>query len=281
MVRIITDSAADYEQNEREALGITCVPMTITFGDRDYADGVDLSKETFYKLLETEDFPVTSQPSPERFHEVFRQVEAAGDEAVVVLISSGLSGTLQGASLGRSMLDHPERVHLVDGGHATSAQRLVVDYAVKLRDQGLEAAEIAEKAQALVPRIRLYAVMDTLKYLQKGGRLTRTAAALGTLANLKPIIQLPDRRPVDVVGKVIGIRRALAWLVERIGKDELDPEFPIYTEYSRNRDNGLALQELLKKAGYEVDPELFFHLGPTVGAHIGPDAAGLVYVVKE
>lgn len=280
MVRIITDSAADYTQAELKARGVTAVPMPITFGDEVFRDGVDLTKDEFYTRLAAGEFPRTSQPSPELFRALFAEAKDAGDEVVAVVLSSGLSGTFQGANLAKSMLEDSTGIYVVDGKSASIGQRMLVDYAVRLRDEGKSAAEIAASLEEAAPRVRFYAVMDTLKYLQKGGRLSRTAAAMGTLANLKPVIQLPTGA-VEVVGKAIGMRRAIDILVDKVKKGNVDPNFPIYTVYSHNRENCEALRAAMEKAGCPADPELIFDLGPTIGTHIGAGACGAAFLTRE
>lgn len=280
MVRIITDSAADFTSAELEARCVTRVSMPVRFSGEVFYDGVDLTKEAFYARLEKGELPQTSQPSPETFRERFEAARAAGDEVVAVLISSALSGTFQGANFARSMLDDPDGVYIVDSKSASLGQRLLVDYAVRLRDGGRSAREIAAAVEAAAPRVRFYAVVDTLKYLQRGGRLSRTAAAMGTLANLKPIIQLPTGA-VEVVGKAIGMRRAIDFVVDKVKKGNVDPDFPVYTVYSRDRANCDALLASLEKEGCAADPDLCFDLGPTIGAHIGPGACGAAFITRD
>lgn len=280
MVQIVVDSAGDLTAEEVRAKGLARVSMPVRFGDETFLDGVDLTKEVFYERLERGEYPATSQPSPEAFREAFAAALEQGNEVLTILISSGLSGTIQGAMLARDMLPDGKRVHIVDSGTAAVGLRLLIDQAVCLRDQGLSAGEIAEKLEEMVPRLRLFATIDTLKYLQKGGRLSRSAAALGMLANVKPVVQLP-LGPVEVVGKAIGTRRALEQVVEKVQKANLDPEAPVYLVYARDRENCDKLREMLQEIGVAVKAEDCYDLGPTIGTHVGPGAAGVAFLAKE
>ena len=187
-IRIITDSAADYSAQEIEKRQIACIPMTVTFGDTEYLDGRDITKEQFFELLTNgSDFPRTSQPSPASFLEYFEAAKEAGDTVIAVLVSSALSGTFQNAVLAKSMAEY-EDIFIIDSKIATLGMRILVDRAVRMRDRGCSPQEIVTEVEHLKPRLRLFAGLDTLEYLAKGGRLSKTAATLGNLANLKPII---------------------------------------------------------------------------------------------
>ena len=175
MVRIITDSAADFEPQELEKHDITCVPMQISFDDNEYKENENLTKEQFYELLENcENFPKTSQPTPYDFEVLLEEFMENGDECIIITISSALSGTYQNAFLVKNMLDY-ENCYVLDSLNATAGQRLLVDYAVKLRDEGKTVKEIFEELEILKTKIKLYACVDTLEYLHKGGRLSKTA----------------------------------------------------------------------------------------------------------
>ncbi|MGM9605829.1 MAG: DegV family protein [Faecousia sp.] len=162
MIRIITDSAADFEPEEIARLGISCVPLSVRFGNAEYQENINLSKEMFYQLLEHEsDMPSTSQPSPQAFLSVLQEAQDAGDEAIVITLSSALSGTCQNAFLAKNILEY-EQCYIVDSLTATAGERILVEHALKLRSAGQCAKEIASELEALRSRITLYACMDTL-----------------------------------------------------------------------------------------------------------------------
>ena len=241
MIRILTDSACDLSAQELEHYGITAVPLSIHFGETVYRDGVTLEKDRFYELLrESEEFPKTSQPSPSDFESHFEEAKRADDEVVAVLISSALSGTYQGAQIAKTMADY-DKIYLVDSLTATVGERLLLLEAVKLRDAGKSAAEIAEALEALKKRITIWACLDTLEYLYKGGRLSRTAAGIGTLANMKPIITVTGDGNVAVHKKCIGQKRSMEQLVRLTEGKRPDPAYPLFGLYTYDRANCAAL----------------------------------------
>ncbi len=277
-VRILVDSAADYSAAEIEKRQITCIPMTITFGEKQYTDGVDLSKEEFFEKLIGEDvFPKTSQPSPAVFEEYFEEAKEAGDSVVAILISGALSGTIQSASLAKDMVDYGD-IYIVDSKSATLGIRLLADKAVRMRDQGKSAAEIAGKLEELRSRIRIYAGLDTLEYLQKGGRLSKTEAAIGRLANIKPIITVNIDGEVVMHGKQRGVKHVCRQLAKILEEEAPDKNYPVYFLYAYDKKNCITFIQSLQKKGMEFGEVKTRGIGPTIGTHIGPGAFGIVYI---
>ena len=170
MVRIITDSAADFEPIELERMQISCIPLKVMFGTTEYEENISLTKNQFYdKMLETGTLPKTSQAAPQVLADLFDEAKAAGDEAIYFTLSSSLSGTWQSAMFIQEDLGYPG-AYVVDTCNATGGQRMLVEYAVRLRDEGKCAADIVEAVEALRQRVVLYACINTLEYLYKGGR---------------------------------------------------------------------------------------------------------------
>lgn len=280
-IRIITDSAADYSAQEIEKRQIACIPMTVTFGDTEYLDGRDITKERFFELLtKGSDFPRTSQPSPASFLEYFEEAKEAGDTVIAVLISSALSGTFQNAVLAKSMAEYDD-IFIIDSKIATLGMRILVDRAVRMRDRGCSPQEIVTELERLKPRLRLFAGLDTLEYLAKGGRLSRTAAALGSLANLKPIITFTQDGNVTLCGKQMGIRHACRQTAKLVRENEPDMEEPLYLLYSYDQKNCAAFHHALQKNGLGINSPKVRGIGPIIGTHIGTNAFGIVYVAKE
>lgn len=277
-VRIIMDSAADYSAMEIEKRQITCVPMAITFGDEQYLDGVDISKDEFYeKLIEGEVFPKTSQPSPAKFVECFEEAKQAGDSVVAILISGTLSGTVQTANLAKDMVEY-EDIHVVDSKSATLGIRILVDRAVHMRDHGKNAEEIVAELEDLKSRIRIYAGLDTLEYLYKGGRLSKTQASIGKLANIKPIITVDEEGSVALYGKQVGIRHVCRQIAKILEEESPDMNYPVYFLYSYDKKNCITFIQSLQKKGMDFGEVKTRGIGPTIGTHIGPGAFGIVYV---
>ena len=278
MVRIITDSASDFEPDEIAKLSLYSVPLSVSFGDATYQENVNLSKKMFYHLLEREPhMPRTSQPSPQAFLSVLQEVKEAGDQAVVITMSSALSGTYQGAVLAKNTLDF-EECFVVDSLTATAGERLLVETALNLRSEGKTAAEIAEALEALRTQVSLYACMDTLKYLRKGGRLSGATYLVGSMMNIKPILHVsPDGR-AEIPAKVRGVRKGMHYLINKLKSEKVDSAYPLYIVYTGSQENGVMLAAELQKQGFSIPPQRIVPVGAVVGAHIGPNAFGIVYV---
>ena len=280
MVRIITDSAADLEPREYEQLNITCIPLTVFFGEREYRENVNLTKDQFYELVATGEYPKTAQASPQVLMDLFEEAKAAGDEAIYITLSSALSGTYQNACAVKQMVDY-EGCYVVDGKNATGGQRMLIEYAAKLRDEGKSAREIVAGVESLNGRIVLYACMDTLEYLYRGGRISQTVYKLGTLAQVKPIIRVSDDGRVEVPAKAMGMRKGMEYLCKRVEERKPDPNFPFYAMYTADRTNGEALAQKFRDMGYDIPAERVINVGAAIGSHVGPNACGMVYIAQE
>lgn len=277
-IRIITDSAADYSAQEIERRGITCIPMTISFGEEEYLDGVNLTKEEFFeKIAAGGTFPKTSQPAPTTFINCFEEAKNAGDTVIIILIAGVLSGTIQSARLAKEMVEY-DPIYIIDSQNATLGMRILVDRAVVLREQGCAAEKIVEELEALIPRIRLYAGLDTLEYLYKGGRLSKGQATLGNLVNLKPVITVTEEGTVELCGKQIGMRQAYKYIAKILEEDAPDVDYPIYFLYSYDKRNCVNFIQYLKKKGIDFGTPKLRGIGATIGSHIGIGAFGIVYV---
>lgn len=275
MVKILLDSASD---------GKFChphdyfVPLTVELGGRAYKDSIDLRAQRFYKLLTaSQEFPKTSQPSPEDFLPCFAEAKANGDEIVYLSISSALSGTLQSANIAKEMAEY-DNIHIVDTKTGTHMIGLLARYAQKLVDEGLSGAEIAERVLQLRERQVVYAGLQTLEYLYKGGRLSRTSAAIGTIANIKPIITVNDEGKVDSFAKAIGVKRAIQTIIKQVQSCQIDEEFEIWSLCSIENENCEALEAALAEIGHPVSGRM--QIGPTIGAHVGPGVYGVTFIRK-
>ena len=278
MVRIITDSAADFEPEELQNRNITCIPLTVMFGQEQYQENVNLSKDRFYELLLSGgELPKTSQASPQVLLDLLEDAAAAGDEAVYLTISSGISGTYQTAMGTRSLVEG-EGLYVLDSLNATGGQRILVEYAAKLRDEGKTAAEILEAVEAIRDKIVLYACIDTLEYLYKGGRISRTAYTLGSMAQIKPIIRVDESGGIEVPAKAMGMRKGMDMLCKKAESIPHSEDFPFYVMYTNHREVAEKLAQRLHTVGIDVPGERIIQVGAAIGAHIGPDACGIVYV---
>lgn len=276
MIKILVDSSSDYEIKEIKEKGLEFIPISITIGEKDYSDGVDFEKNQFYELLKnSSDFPKTSQPSPEAFLKVFRDAKENGDSVICILLSSALSGTCQSAVLAKNIVEY-DNIYIIESLSATYPIKIMADYALALVKKGLSAKEIVQKTEELKPRITLLAGLDTLEYLAKGGRLSKSAVAIGELANIKPVITLTKEGSVGVLGKCIGRNKAVSQVIKHMQELKIDSDFPIYPIYTYGTDNCMRFEEKLNELGYHLNDRL--QVGATIGAHIGPDAFGIVFV---
>ena len=281
MVRIITDSAADFEAQELEQLKITYIPLVVSFGDDSYRDGVELNKAQFYeKLLGSDVNPKTAQPSPALLEEIFTQAHEAGEEAVYISLSSGLSGTFQTARMICGDLEF-DGCFVVDGLNATGGQRLLVAHACRLRDAGKPASEIVSAIEALRGRVRLYACLNTLENLYRGGRISHTVYKVGSMAQIKPIISIDTDGKVAVPGKAMGMRKGMDTLCKYLDTHQPDPDFPVYLMYTNQRQAAETLGTRMEAHGHSIPDDRIIGVGAAIGTHIGPEACGLVYIEKE
>lgn len=279
MVRLITDSSADLEPKEYERLNITCIPLTVFFGDREYQENVNLSKDQFYDLLAGGEYPKTSQPSPQLLLDLFEAAKEAEDEALYISISSGISGTYQTACATRELAEY-DGCYVLDSKNATGGLRLILEYAAKLRDEGRTAEEIMEGVQSIQDKIVLYACMDTLEYLYRGGRISQTVYKLGTLAQVKPIIRVTDEGTIEVPAKAMGMRKGIDWLSRRVEERKPSADHNFYAMYTGDRSNGVLLAEKFRAMGYDIPDEKIINVGAAIGSHVGPNACGMVYVAE-
>lgn len=278
-VRIITDSASDMPAEKARIRRVNTIPLSVHFGPATYYDGKNLSHDLFYKLLTAgEHHPTTSQPSPETFLQEFEDAQNAGDSVVCILLAGTLSGTFQSAFIAKQMCGY-DQIYLVDSTTATAGMQILINYACKLRDSGLDAAGIAEAVEAIKDRIRIFAVVDTLEYLRKGGRLSAAQAALGTVSRLKPIIAVKDGK-VSVASKAFGTGAATKSFLKLIANNPVDDSFPSYFLYSSDSSKKDELIPLLRQQNTLPSRLHDCRIGATIGTHIGPGAFGMAYVAK-
>ena len=276
MIYLLLDSASDC--NVKGKPGYEFVPIVVSIGGNEYRDGIDLDKDTFYDLLiHSEEFPKTSQPSPQVFAELFERVRDNGDELVYFALSSALSGTFQSAVIAKQMVDY-DGIYLVDSLTASHGIKILLRNAEKMIAQGATAQEIAESSERLKGRIRIVAAVDTLEYLHRGGRLSRGAAAVGTVAGIKPTITVSKEGTVSVLGKSLGRGKAMQHILKVMSGIQRDEQYPVDTLFSYGEENCVELEKKLTEAGYPLGDRL--QIGSTIGAHVGPGAYGVVFVEK-
>ena len=279
-VKIITDSASDVLTPYHPAVSV--LPMTITFGDQQYRDKEELSHQRFYELLiESEQLPSTSQIGPAQFEEAFQAQVDAGHSVVAVILSGKLSGTYQSACIAAE--EFPQKVFVVDSENAALGEGILVQRAAQLVDQGLEAPEIAQRLEDEKKDIRLIALLDTLEYLKRGGRISKSVAAIGVLLSIKPVIAVQNGE-VCMLGKARGSKNGNNLLVQEIQKTTgIDFERPYCLGYSGFHNDMLQKYIADSRSLWEGHAE---HLpigtiGATIGTHIGPGAVGVAFFQKR
>lgn len=281
-VRIITDSGSEYKSSDHPALEV--LPLTVAFGDDVYREGVDITYDQFYEMLaEREEFPSTGQTTPFLFQEALEHAREAGEDVVVVTMSSRLSGTYQSACMAAAAAREAGlgTVRVVDSLSMTLGERIVVQYALRLVDEGLGADEIADALEASVPRVHIFGLVDTLEYLKRGGRIPAAAGTVGELLSIKPVITVTDGEVV-VLGKARGSKKGRTLLHREIDKvGGIDFDMPAALGYS-----GLS-DEMLRKyleeyrgvwedvIGEEDLP--ISQVGAAIGVHVGPGGIAIAF----
>lgn len=280
-VKIITDSASDISESEAKALGITMLPMSVRFGEEEFFDGVSITPTEFYeKLIESDTLPKTSQVTPFMFERAYAELTENGDEVIVITISSKLSGTYQSAK--SAALDYDGKVFVVDSLNAAIGERLLCEYALSLIKQGKGAKEVASELEGSKGRIRLMALLNTLEYLKKGGRISAVTAFAGEVLGIKPVIAVIDGE-VKLVGKARGSKNGENLLNELVKKSGVDFDMPLGTIYSGTSDHLLNKYiedsvDLWKNGTAAVSKHV---LGATIGTHVGPNAIGVAFFAQK
>ena len=273
--RIIVDSTSDLLPHIKEQVCV--VPLTVHFGNEEYVDGVTIDHKAFYeKLVETDVHPSTSQATPAAFEQEYEKAKAAGEAAVVIVLSSKLSGTYQSAMIAAAEYDN---IYVVDSCTVAIGGGILVEYALKLLNEGMEAKEITEKLEEAKHRIVVVALVDTLEYLKKGGRISKTVAFAGSILNIKPVLSLTGGE-INMLGKARGSKMGNNLLVQEIEKaGGVDFSMPLLLGYT-----GLSNAMLLKyiedsKHIWEgnVDEVRYTSIGSVIGTHAGPGAVAVAF----
>jgi len=273
-VRVVTDSTADIPAQLREALNIEMVPLKVHFGSETYRDSVDMEATQFFeKLVSSSSLPTTSQPSPVEFLETYKRLaeESGGGSIISIHLSSRMSGTYQSALLAQSMIEDGADVHVFDSRTASYGIGMLVVAAAEAAQAGKSKDEIVAMLEAIRREEKMYFLVDTLEYLQKGGRIGRAAALLGSLLNIKPILSISEEGEVFSVDKVRGHKKAMARIIELLKADYGDRPIHVTVAHANNMPGAEELHALMtehfdvKSIGYAI-------IGPVIGTHSGPGA---------
>ena len=280
MVRIIIDSTIDL--TPAVASRVEIVPLTVNFGQNEYKDGINITRREFYeKLIECDTLPTTSQATPDAFDGAFKKIAAQGDTAVVITLSQKLSGTYQSACIAAG--EYGDRIHVVDSGSTAIGSGVLVEYALDCVDKGMDAKTVAKAIEKERSRVIVIAMLDTLEYLKKGGRISSTVAFAGSLLMIKPVACIDDGE-IKILGKARGSKAANNLLVTEIEKaGGVDFSMPLLLGYT-------GLSDVLLKKYIEDSSALWKHsrsalesvqIGSVIGTHAGPGAVAVAFFKNE
>lgn len=277
MIRIITDSTSGMLQEEASRLGIKIVPCTLIWDGKEYLDGVDMSTEEFYERLSSSGtLPTSSLPAPSQFAEAYEEAKAAGEDVLAILISSRLSGAYQSACKAKKLVQGV-RIEVIDTFNTIMGERILLEQAAARRDRPLD--EVKSFIEGLIPRIRSWGVMDTLKYLHKGGRLSGGAAVVGSILQIKPVVAV-EGGEIRLKCKTIGNRKAMRQIAELMKKYPVDRSFPMCYAYAAKTTKCELLMEAIG-VDKETVQDRIFPISPVIGTYVGPDACLVSYVQAE
>ncbi|MDQ6712167.1 MAG: DegV family protein [Candidatus Dormibacteraeota bacterium] len=275
MVRIVTDSTADLTSAQQQAAGITVVPLNVHFGDRVFRDHVDLTGDEFFRrLMASAQLPRTSQPSVGVFEEAYRALRQNGDDIVSVHLSSKVSGTYNSALMAAKEVDETA-IEVVDSLSTSMALGFIALEGAKLAREGKDRATIAERLRTLVPKARVICVVDTLTYLERGGRIGKARALLGSLLNVKPILQLNNGEVVPV-GRARGMPQGLSKLVELLERDGQVSQLAVMHGAASAHAAQVRDRVAASYPGLDI---LLTEIGAVLGTHTGPGVIGFTYLV--
>jgi DegV family protein with EDD domain len=271
-IKIVTDSTADLPKGLLEELDIQIVPLKIHFGEESYLDSITLTSDQFYeKLASSEKLPTTSQPSPIDFTDVYERIAEEGDaEILSIHLSGSLSGTVQTASIAAGMVEDKVRVHVLDSKIASYALGMVVIEAARAAREGKTLAACLEAAERVIQTQRVFFVLDTLTYLQKGGRIGKASALVGSLLNVKPILTIDETGTVAPVEKIRGKKKAVARIIEMVKEYAGDSSVVAAAIYSTGEEEAKVLAEEVARALNVVESVAIGQLGPVIGTYGGP-----------
>lgn len=275
MLKVFVDSGSSIKQEEKEKYQVEIIPLNLLLGEKEYLDGINLEMDEFYKfLIDEKGFPKTSLPDLDEVQNRVNKCVEAGDDVIILTISSLISGTHNAISM---LFKDESKVRVVDSKMAVGGIRLLVDEINKNRDKSVD--EIVEKVNALIPRIKIMAIPETLNYLLRGGRLSKMDWLLGSMLNVKPIIGFKDGK-VSVLAKKMGLKNGMVYIVNALKEFKCDENYEIIPSYTYNKGNVDKLIAMTDEK-FKKQMKVFDNLDPAIACHWGPNAFGFVFVGKE
>ena len=282
MIKLLTESGCDLTYEEAEKLHVTLLPLHVRFLEEEYLDGVNLSKEEFYeKLIESTEFPKTSQVTPFAYEEAIQKEVEEGNEVIVITLSSKLSGCFQSAT--NAAREVNGKVAVIDSYSACVGTQILIREASNQIENGMSFEELVDHLEEIKKKIHVIALVNTLEYLKKGGRISAASATAGKLLGIKPVIAIEEGE-IKLEGTARGSKNGQNLLRKYIEKHPISFKHPVSLAYSGFTDT--ILMKYLKDSSslYEGVPEEFFHIsciGAAIGSYIGPDAIGVAFFSEE
>ena len=277
-IRIVTDSTSDIPIEDQQKLDIDIVPLSVIFGDQKYTDGYELKKPQFYEMLsECTTLPSTSQINPDGFFDLFKGYVDAGDQVIGIFLSSKISGTCQSALIAKDMVGSGD-IHIVDSRSATFGLAILVFEAIRMRDEGAAAADIADRLNELRDKVQFLGAVDTLKYLKMGGRLSSPATIIGGMLHIKPLVSMINGK-VESIGKARGQQGAYNEIVHLMKAAEPDPNFPFVFGHTNAPGMAKTFIDIVGKS-FDVSGHRLLEIGCVIGTHAGPGCVGVGYIKK-
>ncbi len=277
-VNIVVDSTADLRENIKSEVNV--IPLTVTFGEEEFIDGVTITHEEFYKKLISSDvLPHTSQATPADFENIFGEIAARGESAVVITLASKLSGTYQSACIAAAEYDN---IYVLDSGSAAIGSGLLVEMALNLVKEGKSAKEIFEILEEKKKNLYVVAVLDTLQYLKKGGRISSTVAFVGGMLSIKPVICVKDGE-IEIIGKARGLKAGNNMIISQAQNlGGFDGDCPFIYGYTGLDDQPVKsfMEESRSLWQDFCDAAEFSIVGSVIGTHAGPGAIALAFFKK-
>lgn len=281
-IKLVVDSSSEITQEESKKMGVYCLPLTVSFEEDMFRDGVDLSYDEFYdKLSEYESLPKTSQVTPYLYEEAFKEILSNGDIPVAITLSSEISGTYNSAILASNQFD--EEIHVIDSLTTSCALKLIIKYALSIIDKYDDPVEFVNEIERIKKKVKIFYLLDTLEYLYKGGRLSKFSALAGSILSIKPIISFDDSGKVVMVSKSRGWKKGISLLSDLVKESgEIDEELGVILSYS-GRDSSIV-DSLKQKSedlfSFDVNAIPVTQIGCTIGTHAGPGTIGISYFTK-
>lgn len=276
-IRIVIDSTSDVTEEIIEKYNLKMVPLTVNFENESYLDKVELKTADFFdKLTKSEKLPTTSQVNPGTFREAFSEILLEGDQVLGIFLASEFSGTYDSARIAKDMIGS-DNIRIIDTKSVCLGSFALILEAIKLVEQNKTLDEIVEELEVLKEKIVAVAILDTLKYLEKGGRLSKGQAVVGSLLNVKPVLEIKDGK-LSPIEKVRGKNKAIKWFDEFIEKNSFDlSDKTLLLFYAQNYDQLKELRKTLEEK-YKIKDIIEQEIGAVIGTHAGPGVLGLSFL---